>query len=91
MWKDVSGEHIYFFYAGEGLIAEFDEQGKEIRSYGWQPDSTWGTNPLWLKQNGAYYWYVNDHLGAPQTLADSAGTVVWLGMRAGGRHGVRRL
>jgi len=77
LWKEVNGERTYFFYADEGLIAEFDESGNEIRSYGWQPDSTWGTNPLWLKQNGKYYWYRNDHLGTPQTLVDAAGNVVW--------------
>jgi len=77
LWKEVNGERTYFFYADEGLVAEYDENGKELRSYGWQPDSTWGTNPLWLKQNGKYYWYRNDHLGTPQTLVDAAGTVVW--------------
>ena len=50
---------------------------------GWQPDSRWSTNPLWLKQHGTdgspthLYWYRNDHLGTPQMLVDSAGTVVW--------------
>ena len=77
LWKEVNGERTYFFYADEGLIAEFDENGKELRSYGYQPDSTWGTNPLWLKAGGKYYWYRNDHLGTPQTLVDSASTVVW--------------
>jgi len=77
LWKEVNGERTYFFYADEGLIAEFDETGNEIRSYGWQPDATWGTNPLYLKQNGVYYWYRNDHLGTPQALVDSSGNVVW--------------
>ncbi len=77
LWKEVAGERTYFLYADEGLIAEYDENGNEIMSYGYKPDSTWTTNPLWLKQDGQYYWYQNDHLGTPQKLTDSNGTVVW--------------
>jgi RHS repeat-associated protein len=77
LWKAVNGVRTYFLYADEGLVAEYDEQGRELHSYGWQPDSTWGTNPLWLKQDSVYYWYQNDHLGTPQKLLDSTGTLVW--------------
>ena len=77
LWKEVDGVRTYFLYSDEGLVAEYDEDGEEIRSYGWQPDSTWGTDPLWLRENGEYYWYQNDHLGTPQKLVDSSGTVVW--------------
>ena len=77
LWKEVDGVSTYFLYSDEGLVAEYDESGAEIRSYGWQPDSTWGTDPLWLKEGGEYYWYQNDHLGTPQKLVDSTGTVVW--------------
>lgn len=77
LWKAVNGARTYFLYADEGLVAEYDASGNELKSYGYNPDSTWGTNPLWLKQNGAYYWYQNDHLGTPHTLIDSNGTVVW--------------
>jgi RHS repeat-associated protein len=77
LWKDVGGVRTYFFYADEGLIAEYDATGTEISSYGYQPDSTWTTDPLWLKKDGQYYWYQNDHLGTPQKLVDSTGTVVW--------------
>ncbi len=62
LWKEVDGTRTYFFYSDEGLIAEYDDNGNEIRSYGYQPDSLWTTDPLWLKQNGQYYWYQNDHL-----------------------------
>jgi len=48
-----------------------------LRAYGWQPDSLWGTNPIFLKQDDDYYWYLNDQLGTPQKLVDSTGTVVW--------------
>jgi RHS repeat-associated protein len=77
LWKAVNGTRTYFLYADEGLVAEYDASGNELRSYGYQPDSTWGTNPLWLKQNGQYYWYQNDHLGTPQKLVDMNKTVVW--------------
>ena len=73
----MDGVRTYFLYSDEGLVAEYDESGNELRSYGWQPDSTWGTDPLWLKEDGEYYWYQNDHLGTPQKLVDSSGTVVW--------------
>jgi len=77
LWKAVGGVKTYFMYSDEGLIAEFDAQGNELRSYGWQPDSIWGTNPLWLRENGQYYFYQNDHLGTPQKLVAMNGAVVW--------------
>ena len=77
LWKEVDGERTYFLYSDEGLVAEYDEDGNELRSYGYKPDSTWGTDPLWLKEDGEYYWYQNDHLGTPQKLVDANGTVVW--------------
>jgi large repetitive protein len=77
LWKDVQGVRTYFFYSEEGLVTEYDANGVEIRSYGYQPDSTWGTNPLWLKENGQYYFYQNDHLGTPQKLVAQNGAVVW--------------
>ena len=77
MWKDVAGTRTYFFYSDEGLIAEYDESGNELKSYGYQPDSTWTTDPLFLKQNGSYYFYQNAHLGTPQKLMAQNGAVVW--------------
>ncbi len=77
LWKDVDGTRTYFLYADEGLVAEYDENGQELRTYGYQPDSIWTTNPLWLKEGDEYYWYQNDHLGTPQKLIDINGTVVW--------------
>ena len=77
LWKDVAGTRTYFFYSDEGLVAEYDGSGSEIRSYGYQPDSTWTTDPLFLTQNGNYYFYQNDHLGTPQKLVAQNGAVVW--------------
>ncbi len=77
LWKEVDGERTYFLYSDEGLVAEYDDTGNELRSYGWQPNSLWTTNPLWLKEGEDYYWYQNDHLGTPQKLVDNDGAVVW--------------
>jgi len=77
LWKEVQGVRTYFLYSDEGLLAEYDATGTELRSYGWQPDFMWSTNPLWLKENGQYYFYQNDHLGTPQKLVAMNGSVVW--------------
>ena len=77
LWKDANQTRTYFFYSDEGLIAEFDITGSESRSYGYKPDSTWTTDPLWLKHNNAYYFYHNDHLGTPQKLTAQNGMVAW--------------
>lgn len=77
LWKDVGGVKVYYLYSDEGLIAEFDATGTELRSYGYKPGSEWTTDPLYVKENNTYYWYQNDHLGTPQKITNSAGTVVW--------------
>lgn len=77
LWKDVGGGRTYFFYSDEGLIGEYDETGAEIKTYGYKPDSTWTTDPLFLKEGGSYYFYQNDHLGTPQKLVGVNGAVVW--------------
>ena len=77
LWKEVGATRTYFFYADEGLVAEYDATGTETTSYGYKPDSTWTTDPLWLKQGGEYYFYQNDHLGTPQKLVKQNGAVVW--------------
>ncbi len=68
LWKDVDGVRTYFVYSDEGLIGEYDAAGVEIKSYGYKPGSTWSTDPLFIKQNGEYYFYTNDHLGIRDVL-----------------------
>lgn len=75
--KDVNGYVTYYLYADEGLVGEYDSAGNLQKSYGWIPDSIWGTNPVFMQQNGANYYYHNDHLGTPQKMTDEAGNVVW--------------
>jgi len=77
LWKEVDGVRTYFFYSDEGLVGEFDESANQLRAYGWEPNSEWSTNPLFVKQDGKYYWYLNDHIGTPQQIVDTSGRVVW--------------
>jgi RHS repeat-associated protein len=77
LWKDVSGVRTYFFYADEGLVAEFDASGNQTKEYGYRPDSTWTTDPLFMEQDGRYYFYHHDHLGTPQQMTSVSGAVVW--------------
>ncbi len=80
LWKEVGGARTYFFYADEGLIAEYDAAGNELRAYGYKPDSTWTTDPLWLKQGGEYYFYQHDHLGSRRSWSNRMGP--WSGRLA---------
>jgi RHS repeat-associated protein len=80
LWKEVDGTRTYFLYSDEGLIGEYDSTGTETKTYGWTPDSLWGTDPLFLKINGYYYFYQNDHQGTPQKLIGTNGLVVWSGI-----------
>ncbi len=75
--KTANGITTWYLYADEGLIGEYSETGTAKKTYAWLPDSTWGTNPVSQTENGITYYYLNDHLGTPQKLADESGTIVW--------------
>ena len=75
--KTVNGVTTYFYYADEGLVAEIDASGNVTKTYGWKPGGTWGTDPLFMKTDGEYYYYHNDHLGAPQKITDIDGDTAW--------------
>jgi len=77
LWKDAGGSRIYFMYSDEGLVGEYDSTGTEIKSYSYLPDSTWTTDPLFLKEAASYYFYQNDHLGTSQKLTSQLGSIVW--------------
>jgi len=83
--KVVNGTTNYYLYADEGLVGEYDADGNEICSYGYQPDSQWMNNPVWMRteipalNDGGtnYLYHLNDHLGAPQTLVRKNGAIAW--------------
>lgn len=75
--KTVNGNTTYYFYAQEGLVAEMDNAGNITTSYGYQPDSSWGTDPLYIKQGSQFGYYHNDHLGTPQQIATASGQIIW--------------
>ena len=64
-------------YADEGLAGEYTAAGNEIKTYGWKPGGTWGTNPLFMKVGDEYYFYHKDHLGTPQKMTAVNGAIVW--------------
>ncbi|PAT39052.1 RHS repeat domain-containing protein [Vandammella animalimorsus] len=76
----------WYVYAEEGLIAEINEQGQTQKSYGWEPDSPWGTKILWQADHGSgntttnaktYHYIHSDHLGTPQIATDKNGNQTW--------------
>ncbi|WP_338053827.1 RHS repeat-associated core domain-containing protein [Snodgrassella gandavensis] len=83
--KTVNGEATYYIYSSEGLLAELEQNGKIRVAYGWQPDSGWGTSPLWQAnlnegqtlKNASYHYLISDHLGTPQLAINSAGEQSW--------------
>ena len=77
LWKEVSNTKTYFFYAGEGLLAEANNAGLVTKLYGYQPSSVWGTDPIYLKQGADYYFFQNDHLGTSQKLITQEGAIAW--------------
>lgn len=75
--KEVNGKTTYFVYSSEGVLAELDSEGNEQVGYGFRPQGIWGTNPLYIKVAGKYYYYQNDHLGTPYRIVDGTGFIVW--------------
>jgi RHS repeat-associated protein len=75
----------WFIYSEEGLLAEVDTLGKTVRTYGWQPGTDWGTEPLWQADHASaqnsssrtYHYLHNDHLSTPQVASDAAGRSSW--------------
>nr|WP_305793236.1 RHS repeat-associated core domain-containing protein [Sedimenticola hydrogenitrophicus] len=77
--KTTPTETRYFHYTDEGLAGEYDSGGTAIQQYGYEPDGTWTTNPLYTKTDQGYAFYQTDHLGTPQRLVQSNGATVWAG------------
>lgn len=77
LYKEVDGKRTYFLYTDEGLSGEYNQKGKAIKSYGFKPNSTWTTDPLFMKVGRHYYYYHNDHLGTPQKMVKKSGQIGW--------------
>ena len=75
--KTVAGVTTCYTYSDEGLAAEYDANGTWQKSYGWKPDSLWGTAPVYQRTATGRYYYHNDHLGTPQRLSDESGDIAW--------------
>ena len=71
------GVKTFYHYSDSGLVAEINSNGNTLKSYGYRPGSPWGTDPLFMRENGKNYWYLNDHLGTPQQIVAENGGVVW--------------
>ena len=77
LWKEVGGKKTYFLYSEEGLIGEYLEGGTEQKIYAYKPNSTWTTDPLFMKQGDDYFFYHNDHLGTQHKMISLDGEKVW--------------
>ncbi|MDY0091336.1 MAG: hypothetical protein RBT80_01390 [Candidatus Vecturithrix sp.] len=72
LWKEVNGTRTYFLYADEGLIAEYDANGNELRSYGYQPDAP-GARRRCGSMNGS-----GRHFFSPTTSARPGSSLTWI-------------
>jgi len=77
LWKEANGIRTYFLNADEGIVGEYDASGSQIRAYGFKPNSSWSTGPLFVKVGEQYYFYHNEHLGTPAMVTDMSGAIVW--------------
>ncbi len=72
----------YYHYGAEGLVAEYNESGSLIQSYGYMPDSFFTSNPIFshrpdFTEAKGYAFYINDPIGLPQKLITNTGRKIW--------------
>lgn len=79
LWKEINAQRTFFLYSEQGLVAEATSTGAVTRMYGYWPESKWGTAPVYVKQDANYFFYLNDHIGTPQKVVNSDGSVMWSG------------
>lgn len=82
--KETTAGITYYHYSSEGLVAELNSSGTVTRSYGYElsgfqeeQGNTLGLRPLYQREGGNYYFFVNDHNFRPRQLVKSDGTIVW--------------
>ncbi len=79
LWKETENGRAYYHYMEEKLAAEYDADGKPVRTYGYLPEDIWNhpNGPLFLRENNQYYWYHNAPHGGPQCITSGNGTLKW--------------
>jgi RHS repeat-associated protein len=75
--KKVGDTTTYAIYSEQGLLAEYDATGAELRRYVWMPRAEWQSDLLVYGEGGASYFPLLDAGGEVQKLTDSAGEVAW--------------
>jgi RHS repeat-associated protein len=70
-----SARVVEFLWDGDALAAELDASAG-VRCFVHQPGTLL---PLLQQERGEVFVYVNDHVGRPKELIDSAGVVAWAG------------
>jgi len=83
--KTVGGVTTYFLHGEGGVLAEADGAGTIKAMYGWNPEVTEATAPLYARIPDAaagaaamrYVYFHNDQLGTPLRATDKSGAVVW--------------
>jgi len=71
--KQSQSQSLYHYDLSGQLIAETDTDGTLIKAYVW----LYGQPLSMITQDGSIYYFHNDHLGTPQRMTDSNGTLVW--------------
>ncbi|MFH1147589.1 MAG: right-handed parallel beta-helix repeat-containing protein [Pseudomonadota bacterium] len=77
LWKDAGGIRTYFFYAGEDLVGEYDQNGQETVTYGYDPESRGLSAPLFAKTGSGYSFFLHDISGNPVKAIAANGGIVW--------------
>jgi RHS repeat-associated protein len=75
--KKVGATTTYALYGEEGLLAEYDQSGAELRRYIWAPGEGWQRRLLAYEAAGNRYYPLLDVGGEVQKLTNAAGDVVW--------------
>ncbi|MFV0436620.1 MAG: phospholipase A2 [Desulfopila sp.] len=76
--KTVDAETTYYAYDQSGnLLTEVDETGTTLRDYIYLDGALFAVKIYGSGDAATVYYALNDHLGTPQQLVDSIGTVVW--------------